>query len=69
MRELSEAVSEEDKVMMVTMMVHDLRNEVAARVHMPLKVIAFDANGSMSSVNSKLTYRWDSAFRDSSQTT
>jgi hypothetical protein len=40
MRELSEAVSEEDKVM-----------------NMPLKVIASDANGSMSSVNSCKTYK------------
>jgi hypothetical protein len=43
---------------------------MAARVHMPLKVIAFDANVSVSSVTAvRLTYRCDSAFRDSSQTT
>jgi hypothetical protein len=29
---------------------------MAARVHMPLKVIAFDTNGSMSSVNNCKTY-------------
>jgi hypothetical protein len=37
MKELSEAVSEEDKVMIVTMTVLDLM-QMAARIRMPLKV-------------------------------
>jgi hypothetical protein len=58
MKELSEAVSYEGKVMIVTMMVLDLMNEMNGRVHLPLKVIAFDANCYMSSVNSCKTYIW-----------
>jgi hypothetical protein len=52
MKELSEAVSEEDKVMIITMMVLKLMQRNGCRFHMPLRVIVFGANGSMSSVNS-----------------
>jgi hypothetical protein len=62
MRQLSEAVSEKDNVLIVTKVVLDLMQQNAARVHRPLKVIVFDANGirgsAMSSVNSCKTYIW-----------
>jgi hypothetical protein len=52
---LSEAVSEEDKIMVITKMVLNLKNKMAARVNRPLKVMAF-GGGAMSSVNSCKTY-------------
>jgi hypothetical protein len=43
MTELSEAVSEKEKIVVVTKMVLNLMKQMAARVHRPLKVTAFNA--------------------------
>jgi hypothetical protein len=53
MTELSEAVTEKDKIMIITKMVLNL-NKTAGRVHRPLKIMAF-GGGAMSSVNSYKT--------------
>jgi hypothetical protein len=45
MTELSEAVSEKDKIMVITKIVLNLMKQMAARVHRVLKVIAFNENG------------------------
>jgi hypothetical protein len=43
--ELTGAVSEEDRVMVITKMLLNLMQQEAARVHKPFKVIEFNANG------------------------
>jgi hypothetical protein len=45
MTELSEAVSEEDRVMVITKLVLNLMQQIVDRIHRPLTVIAFNANG------------------------
>jgi hypothetical protein len=45
MTELSETVAEEDKIMVITKMVLNLKQQMAARVHRQLNVIVFNANG------------------------
>jgi hypothetical protein len=45
MTELSEAVSEKDKTMVITKVVLNLKNKMATRIQRPLKIIAFNANG------------------------
>jgi type IV pilus biogenesis protein CpaD/CtpE len=45
MTDLSEAVSEEDKIMVVTKIILNLMKKMPARFYRPLKVIAFNANG------------------------
>jgi hypothetical protein len=45
MTDLSEAVSEKDKIMVITKIVLNLMKQNAARVHRLLKVITFQAKG------------------------
>jgi hypothetical protein len=56
-------VSKKDKVMVITKMILNLMNKVAARVHRPLKVIAITANGiwrqHYEQTASELAYRLD----------
>jgi predicted type IV restriction endonuclease len=45
MTKLSEAVSEKDKLIVITKMHLTYWNKIAARIHKLLKIIAFNANG------------------------
>jgi hypothetical protein len=44
MTELSGAVSEEDRVMVITKMIFNLMQKMAATLHRPLIIIAYNAN-------------------------
>jgi hypothetical protein len=45
MTELSEALSEQDKIMVTTKIVLNVMQKMSYRFHRPLKVITFNANG------------------------
>jgi hypothetical protein len=72
MREFSEAVSEKDKIVVITEIVLNL-NKMADRIHRLLKVIAFNANGIWRqryelSKQMQDLYRCGFSHRDTSQT-
>jgi hypothetical protein len=46
MTKLTKAVSEEDRVMVITNLVLTYCNKMAARIHRSLKIIEFNANNS-----------------------